>query len=145
MNGYSPPLIFGPIAPESNPPINPQYYLPNWFNIESIAMGFTTLVTTVIDHNYVVAQQVRLLIPSIYGANALNEQTAFVISIPSPNQMVLELFSLNSDTFVSNPNSGITQPQVVAIGDVNSGAINATGRTGNGTFIPGSFIDVSPA
>lgn len=141
---YNPPLIFGPIAPENNPPITPQYYQPGVFNIASITNGQTTLVTTTTNHNYVMGQLVRLLISQLYGARQFNEQTANVISIPSPTEITLQLDSTFYDVFVANPTSGSTQPQVVAVGDVNSGQINSNGRMVNGTFIPGSFIDISP-
>jgi hypothetical protein len=65
---YNPPLIFGPIAPQNNPPINPQFYQPSIFDIASITNGETTLVTTTVAQNYVIGQLVRLLIPQIYGA-----------------------------------------------------------------------------
>ncbi len=141
---YNPPLIFGPIAPESNPPINPQYYLPGVFNIAAIVNGATTLVTTTVNHNYVVGQEVRFLISQLYGERQLNEQTGIVLSIPNPNQVVVGINSVSFDVFVANPTSGTTQPQIVAVGDLNSGPINSTGRTNNQTFISGSFIDVSP-
>jgi hypothetical protein len=140
---YNPPLIFGPIAPESNPPINPQFYQPRVFNIASITNGATTLVTTTVNHDYVVGQEVRFLISQLYGERQLNEKTGNVISIPAPNQVIVNIDSSFFDTFVPNTSSGTTQPQIVAIGDVNSGQIN-TGRSGNNTYIPGSFIDISP-
>ena len=142
--GYNPPLLYGPIATENNPPINPQYYKPSVFDISAISLGNTTTVTTTVDHNYVVGQTVRLLIPMIYGSFQLNEQMANVISIPSSTQVALNLVSTDSKAFVSNPTSGTTQPQIVAVGDVNSGQINSMGRSNNGNYIPGSFIDISP-
>ena len=141
---YNPPLIFGPIAPENNPPITPQYYQPSVFDIAAITNGTTTLVTTVVNNNYVVGQLVRLLVSQLYGARQFNEQTAYVININSSTQFTLGLDSSSFDVFVANPTSGTTQPQVVAVGDVNSGPINSHGRMVNGTFIPGSFINISP-
>jgi len=140
---YNPPLIFGPIAPENNPPINPQFYQPSVFNIASITNGQTTLVVTTVNHNYVVGQEVRFLISQLYGERQLNSQTGFVISVPASNQVIVDIDSSFYDTFVPNTSSGTTQPQILAVGDGNSGQIN-TGRTGNLTFIPGSFIDISP-
>lgn len=142
--GYNPPLIFGPIAPENNPPINPQYYQPRSYEIQSISLGPTTTITTTQDHDYVVGQIVRLLISVIYGSFQLNEQEGIVISIPASDQVVVNIDSTNSNAFVANANSGTTQPQIVAIGDVNSGQINS-GRSNNLTYILGSFIDISPA
>jgi hypothetical protein len=144
MSAYNPPLIFGPIAPENNPPINPQYYLPSAFNIAAIVNGPTTLLTTTVNHNYVVGQLVRLIISQLFGERQLNEQTAYVISIPAPNQVVLAIDSSSFDLFVANPTLETSQPEIVAVGDINTGAINSQGRMNNGTFIPGSFIDISP-
>lgn len=142
--GYNPPLIFGPIAPESNPPINPQYYQPSVFDISALSLGESTTVTTTANHNYVIGQIVRLLIPMIYGSFQLNEQEGTVTSIPASNQVVININSTKANPFVPNTSSGTTQPQIVAVGDVNSGTINSTGRSNTGTYIPGSFIDISP-
>lgn len=138
------PFFSGPIAPERNPPINPQYYQPGVFFITAITLGATTTVTTSVNHNYVIGQLCRLLIPQSYGSYQLNEVTGNVISIPTANQVVLDINSTNADAFVASPAYGPTKPQIVAVGDVNTGTINATGRSANGTFIPGSFIDISP-
>jgi hypothetical protein len=142
--GYNPPLISGPIAPENNPPINPQYYLPQVFNISAITNGPTTLVTTTVNHDYVVGQEVRFLISQLYGERQLNQKTGFVTSIPAPNQVTVAINSSSFDIFVANPASGTTQPQIVAVGDLNTGTINSTGRANTGTYIPGAFIDISP-
>lgn len=133
----------GPIPPENNPPINPQYYQPRVFYISAITTGPTTTITTSTDHDYVIGQLVRLLIPELYGSRQLNEQQAYVISIPSSNQVTLDLYSVGVTAFVASPAFGPTRPQIVAIGDVNTGQINF-GRTNNLTYIPGSFINISP-
>ena len=140
---YTPPLITGPIAPESNPPINPQYYLPSVFTISAIILGNTTIVTTSVNHNYVVGQTVRLLIPESYGSFQLNGQQGYVISIPAANQVTVSIVSNNSNAFMIGATT--TPAQIVAIGDVNTGPINATGRLNNSTLIQGSFINISPA
>ena len=142
--GYNPPLMSGPIAPESNPPIHPEWYKPRVYDIAAIANGQTTLVTTTVDHDYVAGQEVRFLISQLYGERQLNQQTAIVLSIPNPNQIVVALDSSSFDVFVANPTSGSTQPQVVAIGDVNTGHINSHGRCRQRPWIPGSFRDISP-
>jgi len=132
----------GPIAPYNNLPIEPQNYQPRLFFISAIALGQLTTVTTTVDHDYVVGQQCRLIIPPTNGCRQLNEQTGFVDSIPSANQVVLNInSSMNVDPFVTS--SANNQPQILAIGDVNTGQTN-TGRSGNLTYIPGSFINISP-
>ncbi len=137
----SPSLIFGPIPPFNNPTIEPQFFKPSVFNIIAIKLGQTTIVTTSVDNNYVIGQLCRLIIPNGYGSRGLNEQVGYVINIPAPNQVELNIFSLGVDPFnlVSVP----TQPQIVSIGDVNSGIISNTGRILPTTTIPGSFINIS--
>ena len=136
------PYFSGPIAPERNPPIMPQYFQPSRFVITALSYGLSTTVTTSVNHNYVIGQEIRLLIPFTYGANPLNEQSGIVTSLPSANQVVVNINSLNANAFVSSPSYGPTKPQIVAIGDVNTGPTN-TGRTGNQTYINGSFLNIS--
>jgi len=141
-------VISYPIPPYSNPPIEPQFYIPSQFIIIGITLGMTTTVTTTIDHNYVIGQLVRILIPSKYGSRTLNEQSGYVISIPSTNSVEISINSLGTDAFIASPTflpfQSKTLPQILAIGDVNSGVINVTNPQNIPTFIPGSFIDISP-
>lgn len=138
----------GPIAPESNPPINPQYFQPSDFYISALTLGATTTVTTSVDHNYVIGQNVRLLIPSTYGASGLSGQQGLVISIPAADQVVVTINSQGISPFVASPLYGPTPPQIIAIGDQNSGEISLNGRTTDssitGPTIPGTFINISP-
>ena len=132
----------GPIALYNNLPIEPQNYKPRFFFISSITLGQTTTVTTTADQDYVIGQECRLIIPPTNGCRQLNEKKGFVISIPSSTQVVLNIdSSRNVDPFQTS--SATTQPQILAIGDVNTGAINK-GKTCNVTYIPGSFINISP-
>ena len=135
-------VISYPIPPYSNLPINAQYYEPSRFFISDITLGPTTIVTTTEDNNYVIGQLVRLIIPNSFGTRQLNEQEAYVISIPNPDQVELDIFSSNYDPFISS--SATTQPQILAIGDTNTGTINPNARASTGTYIPGAFINVSP-
>lgn len=135
-------VISYPIPPYSNPPINPQYYQPSRFVISAITRGVTTTVTTSENHNYVVGQQVRFIIPPAYGIRQLNEQYGYVISVPSTTQVEVDISSVGMDAF-TDPGTG-TVAQILAIGDINSGPINSNGRIDNITYIYGSFIDISP-
>jgi len=145
------PFDIGPIAPERNPPITPQYYQPTAFNITAISLGPTTTFTITsppylpvpIANNFVLGQLVRILIPFTYGTRQLNEQTGYVIALSS-NQVTVNINSTKYDPFIANPAYGPTLPQILPIGDVNSGAINTTGRIQNGTTILGSFQNISP-
>lgn len=134
----------GPVPPESNPPINAQYYQPSLFDISALTRGINTTVTTSVDHNYVVGQVVRLLIPFTYGCVQLNEQQGYVIAIPAANQVVVTINSTQANAFIPSPVYGPTPPQIVAIGDINSGQISSNGNVQIKTYVPGSFINISP-
>lgn len=140
------PAIKGPIAPYSNLPIEPQFFQPWRFVISNITLGVTTTVMMVIPSittlNYVVGQEVRLIIPPLFGCRQLNGQTGFVLSVIPPNQVIVSINSVGGDPYIAS--TATTQAQILAIGDINSGPINAQGRVNNGTFIQGSFINISP-
>lgn len=153
------PVINGPQAPETNPPIEPQNFQPSVFPIIAIAFGvFTTITTGIalggVHNNYVIGQQVRFVIPSGFGAQQLNGLDGFVIAIPGPNQVTININSLGFNAFIPTPPFGPTPPQILAIGDVSTGPINSqvipinaapTNNTiADTTFIPGSFINISP-
>lgn len=138
----------GPIAPERNPPINPQYYQPSRFVISAITLASptseTTTVTTSEDHNYVLGQLIRLLVPNAYGSTQISGKTGYVSAIPAANEVVVGINSTNCSAFIGSPVYGPTLPQILAVGDGNQGYINSTGRTTATTTIPGSFINISP-
>jgi hypothetical protein len=145
-------LISGPIAPERNPDIKPQYFQPSRFAIAAINRDTSTTVTmspTTIDDvttypNYVVGQLVRFSIPFPYGIAQINEQTGYVTSVPNSLQVVVNINSSTYDRFIASPTVNNQTPQIIAIGDVNTGPIN-TGLTGQITSIQGSFINISPS
>lgn len=133
-----------PIPAYQNFPIEPQFYQPSQFFISNIVLGWTTIVTTTTNHNYVIGQECRLIIPTVFGCYQLNQQLGYVLSIPSSTEVELSINSTKSDSFIA---SSITFPslaQIVAVGDINMGATNSQGRINNITYIPGSFIDISP-
>lgn len=135
-------VISYPIPAYSNVPIEPQFYQPRSFFISTITLGSTTTVTTTAPMDYVIGQLVRLIIPPSFGCRQLNNQTGYVISIPSTTQVVLDIYSAGGDQFTSS--TATTRPQILAIGDINSGTTNTSGRINNITYIPGSFINISP-
>ncbi len=141
-------VISYPIPAYANVPIEPQFYQPRVFIISAIALGVTTTVTTTVNHDYVIAQQIRLLIPNRYGSRGLNERTGYVIEIPAANQVVIDIDSNGIDPFIPSPTflpfESKTLPQIIAIGDLNFGIISSTGRIVPSTNIPGSFINISP-
>ncbi len=134
----------GPIAPETNPPIHPEYYQPRLSFIAEIDLGETTTITTADDNDFVLGQQVRLIIPRQYGTFELNEQTGLIISILSSTEFVLNIYSVGYNNF-SIPS--IIPPcvaQAIPIGDVNSGISAQIGPITPVVTIPGAFINISP-
>lgn len=136
-------VISYPIPAYQNVPIRADFYQPRRFDISAITLGQETTVTTSVNHDYVIAQEVRLIIFPGYGCIQLNGLKGFVISIPSPNQVVITIdSSQNVDPYISAMLENSCQ--ILAIGDVNTGVINTSGRTNQITYIPGSFINISP-
>lgn len=138
----------GPHPAYSNPPIEPQYFQPSRFEIANITLGITTLVETTEDQNYVIGQLIRLIIPQDYGSYQLNNVEGYVIEIPSDTEVVVDIDSRFSNPYISSPT--LTFPnfsisQIMAIGEINSGSINASGRINLSTKISGSFINISPS
>jgi|SRR6188508_892265 len=139
-----PGVISFPIPLYQNVEIHTEYYQPRRFVIEDIDLGLTTLVTTTEDHDYVIGQLIRLIIPAQFGSYQLNEVEGYVISIPNLDEVEVDIDSLrNVDPFISATVT-TAAPQILAIGDINTGAINSNGRRDNITYIPGSFINISP-
>ncbi len=135
--------IVGPVPAYTNVPINANFYEPSQFFISNITLGFTTIVTTTVDMNYVIGQQVRLIIPRQSGCTELNGKIGYVLSLPASNEVEVSINSYGGNAFTSS--MAKTQPQIVAIGDITSGAINSNGNMSISTLILGSFINISPA
>jgi len=136
-------VISYPIPPYQNFPIQAQFYQPSRFVISNVTLGQTTVVTTSVDHNYVIGQEVRLLIPSSFGCIQLNEIKGYVITIPASNQVNVNIdSSQNVDPYIAS--SARTPAQILAIGDINSGQINSNGINSFLTYVPGSYINISP-
>lgn len=135
-------VISNPVPLFANLPINADFYQPSRFVISGVNLGVTTIVTTTEDHNYVLGQECRLYIPPSFGCRQLNQRTGFVLSIPAADQVELNIYSLGGDEYIAS--DATTVAQILAIGDINTGSTNGSGRTSNATTIPGAFIDVSP-
>lgn len=143
-------VISYPIPAYQNLPIQPQFYSPRAYVIANIFLAQQTIISTIMPNAFVVGQLIRLIVPAVCGSYQLNEITSYILVILSDTDFILELdTSQNVDPFVpfipTTPNlTAYTYPQVLAIGDINSGVTNSGGQTNIGTFIPGSFINISP-
>jgi len=131
----------GPTPAYSNPPIEPQYYSPRFRFIDSITRGNPTTVVTTEDNEFVVGNLVRFILPTANGIRQLNRQTGYVVEIDSTTQFLVAIDSTNYDPFVSTMRPD--QPQVIPVGDINNGDTNDNYQQ-QSTFIPGSFINISP-
>ena len=134
-------VLSAPIPPFQNLPIRANFYNPSRFVISAITLGQTTVITATEDMDYVVGQLVRLIIPAPYGTTQLDNAQGYVISLPADNQVELGIDSSQMSAFISS--SAQQQPQILPIGDVNTGVINNNGRVAVGIAIPGAFINVS--
>lgn len=139
------PFNIGPLAPERNPPITPQYFYPNFSLIESITPidTFTSQIVTQEINQFVVGQLIRFVIPILDGMRGLNEQTCYILEITNDTTFIAGINSQNMGTF--NPDGNTQQkPFIIPVGDINSGQINSMGRINNLLYIEGSFKNISP-
>jgi len=119
----------------------PNLYAPNVGFISALTLSSTTTVTTTAPTNIQVGQEIAFRIPSSWGTTQLNSLPnvtipgspiyGYVTSISTANSFVVNINSTGYTAF--NPNqvfanfSGENFPQVVAVGDVNSGGYPFTG------------------
>lgn len=121
----------------------PDLYVPFGVGITAINTS-TSVITTAQNHGFVVGQQVYFVVPKVsttaWGtveldtltyntANAVPQQ-AFVTAVPALNQITINLNMTSGYSAFLFPTSaqaalGMTFPQVLGIGDQNSGATNA--------------------
>jgi hypothetical protein len=92
--------------------------------------------------HYYIGQQIRLIIPPTFGCRTLNNETGYILSITGTDQITVSIDSTNAEPFVAS--SATTKAQVIPVGDINSGRINASGRSSTATYIQGSYINISP-
>lgn len=128
----------------------PFLYEPGVSFISAITTGTTTTVSTTDPHNLVVGQEIGFRIPSAYGTTQLNELPNntipgspvyyYVTAINSNTQFVCNANSTGFTAFATNQTVasmvGQSLPQVVAVGDVNSGG---TAYSGGALYPPPSF------
>lgn len=124
--------------------LHPYLYFPGVSFISNITTGATTTIDTTSAHNFVVGQQIAFRIPVIdgvvpaaWGTTELNSLPnnvipgspiyAYVISVTDYNTVVVNFNSTGFTAFNSNiPVAnvpGLSYPQIVPVGDVNTGAV----------------------
>lgn len=140
------------VPAENNPVINPQYFQPSKFAVSAISKGATTTITMTPSTirgittypNYVVGQLVRVVMSAKHGMRQMDNRQGYVLSLPSSTSVEVDIDSRFFDNFVANPSGETTPAQIVSVGDINSGVVNSSGRTSLGTYVLGSFINISP-
>lgn len=119
----------------------PYLYFPGQTFISAITLGTTTTIDTTDAHNFVVGQEVAFRIPSSsahsWGTTQLNSLPntlvpgspvyGYVIAVTDYNTVVVNIDSSAYTAFNSNPEvadvPGLSYPQIVAVGDVNTGGV----------------------
>lgn len=124
----------------------PYLYQPGAVYISGITRGTTTTVDTTTAHNFVVGQEIAFRIPidpntpSVWGTTQLNSLPnvtipgspiyGYVVSVTDYNTFVVNINSSAYTAFnVNVPVAdvpGLQYPQVVAVGDVNTGGVEIT-------------------
>lgn len=113
----------------------PDLYLPGVNFIEDLTLASTTTVVTTTNHNYVVGQQVAFRIPQSWGTAELNSLPnniipgspiyGYVVSVTDNKTFDVNINSTGYTAFTTNQTiasvPGLSFPQVVAVGDVNTG------------------------
>lgn len=115
----------------------PYLYFPGSTFISGITLGNTTTVTTTDAHNFRVGQEVAFRIPKQWGTVELNSlpnlqipgspMYGYVISVTDYHTVVVNINSSTYTPFVVNQTvaslTGLSYPQIVAVGDVNTGSM----------------------
>jgi len=153
----------------------PSIYLPNTAVISAITLGATTTIDTSSAHDFVVGQEVAFRIPSAWGTVELNSLPntlvpgspvyGYVVAVTDYNTVIVNINSSAFSAFTSNPAvssvPGLSFPQIIAVGDVNSGGVQISSgsalypppyalpigttrvNTINGPAIQGAFVNNS--
>ena len=113
----------------------PFLYAPGEAVVTALSLSSSTTVTTASYHNFVVGQEVAFRIPSQWGTSELNSlpnslipgspMYGYVTSVTDNWTFVVNINSSSYTAFTTaiavSASIGLTFPQVVAVGDVNTG------------------------
>lgn len=132
----------------------PYLYFPGVNVISAITTGTTTTIDTTNAHNFVVGQEVAFRIPSQWGTTQLNSLPntltpgspiyGYVISVTDYNTVVVNINSSSYTAFNSNQTvagvAGMTFPQILAVGDVNTGGVQIS--SGSALYPPPYYVPI---
>lgn len=128
-------LATSPASAKVKKILYPYLYFPGTSVVEAITLGATTTVVTTSAHNFRVGQEVAFRIPSQWGTVELNSLPntlvpgspvyGYVTSVTDFKTVVVNINSSSFTAFTTNiPVAnvpGLSFPQIVAVGDVNTG------------------------
>jgi hypothetical protein len=132
----------------------PYLYFPGQSFISAVTLGTTTTIDTTNAHNFVVGQEVAFRIPSQWGTVQLNSLPntttpgspiyAYVIAVTDYNTIVVNFDSSAYTAFNSNQTvasvPGLSYPQIVAVGDVNTGGVQVSANSA--LYPPPYFVPI---
>jgi len=132
----------------------PYLYFPGTCVISAITTGTTTTIDTASAHNFVVGQEVAFRIPSAWGTVELNSLPnsvtpgspiyGYVVAVTDYNTVVVNINSSSYTAFNSNQTfasfPGLTFPQIVAVGDVNTGGVAIS--SGSALYPPPQYMPI---
>lgn len=141
-------------TPRAKKVLYPYLYFPGQTFISNITTGTTTTIDTTDAHNFVVGQEVAFRIPSQWGTVELNTLPnlltpgspvyGYVIAVTDYNTVVVNIDSSAYTAFTSNPTvasvPGLSYPQIVAVGDVNTGGVQIS--SGSALYPPPYFVPI---
>lgn len=122
----------------------PYLYPPSDVVISALSLSAGVLtVTTCSDHNFVVGQELAFRIPSTWGSVELNSlpntsipgsPIYYYVATVTGNTTFTINYSGSLTTFATNPTvavvqAGLTIPQIISAGDINSGGVAYSGST----------------
>lgn len=122
-------------------------YEPANEDIDDITQDAQAVVTTSIDHSFVVGNQVQFLIPPEWGMYQINRLKGFVISIPQSDEITVDIDTRAFDAFVTPTPPMfvvIDNAQVASVGDQNFGSLSPGGVVTLPNTIPGAYINQRP-
>lgn len=117
-------------------------FYPYLCQIESISQGTVTTVTTAIDHAFVIGGEVTFVVPQAYGMRQISGLTGYILFIPAPDQIVVNIDSTYFNPFILPvvPPTWVLDPAlVIPVGDQNTGTVSPGGQTPYPNQPPGSF------
>jgi len=144
-------------TPRMKKVLYPYIYFPGVSFITDIDLntptGYTTISTTDA-HNFVVGQEVAFRIPDQWGTVELNSLPntlvpgspvyGYVVSVTDYNTFVVNIDSTAFTAFNTNQTvasvPGLSYPQVVAVGDVNTGGVQIS--AGSQLYPPPYFVPI---